>query len=118
MTTEFAYGESIIRIRRTMVEDPYSGELTQGRWEDANELLIEGAAVAASSTTEQASPNRQMVITSMSVYGPSGMDVLPEDRIRDSRGLWDVTGENFAWRNPFTGWTPGDELPVRRVIGA
>ncbi|WP_139244210.1 hypothetical protein [Arthrobacter alpinus] len=100
-----------------MVEDPYSGELTQGRWEDADELSIVCAAVAASSTTEPASPNRQMVITSMSVYGPPDMDVQPADRIRDSRGLWEVSGENAAWKNPFTGWRPGDEFPLKRVVG-
>jgi len=112
-----AHGEPIVRLRRQLVADPYSGELTQGRWEDAEELPIVGAAVAASSTTEQASPNRQIVITSMSVYGPPGMDVLPADRIRAGSGLWDVTGENAAWMNPFTGWRPGDEFPVKRVSG-
>lgn len=111
------HGETITRLRRKMVEDPYSGELTQGHWEDADELPIDGAAVAASSTTEPALPNRQMVITTMSVYGPPGMDVLPADRIRDSQGLWEVTGENAAWKNPFTGWRPGDELPLKRVVG-
>lgn len=100
-----------------MVKDPYSGDMTQGSWVDAEELPIVGAVVAASSTTEPATANRQMVITSMSVYGPPGMDVLPADRIRSGSGLWEVAGENAAWVNPFTGWAPGDEFPVRKVAG-
>ncbi|NVM97825.1 hypothetical protein [Arthrobacter sp. SDTb3-6] len=113
----FDQGETIVRLRRQMVADPYSGELTQGSWEAADELPIEGAAVAPSSTTEPASANRQMVITSMSVYGPPGMDVLRADRIRARSGLWEVAGENAAWVNPFTGWAPGDEFPLRKVAG-
>ncbi|WP_315913582.1 hypothetical protein [Arthrobacter sp. lap29] len=104
-------------MRRKLVQDPYSGEMTQGSWADPDELAIEGASVAPSSTTEQQTSNRQTVITSMSVYGPPGMDVLPADRIRDSQGLWEVTGETAAWKNPFTGWRPGDELPVKKVVG-
>lgn len=111
------HGETITRLRRRMVLDPYSGETTLGTWDGADELSIEGCAVAPSSTSEPLNANRQMVITNMSVYGPPGMDVLPEDRIRARSGLWDVAGESARWSNPFTGWRPGDEFPLKKVDG-
>ena len=112
-----AHGETVVRVRRRMVEDPYSGELTLGSWLNADRLPIEGCAVAPSSTTEAATTNRQTVITSMSVYGPPDMDVLAKDRIESRSGVWDVIGDNAAWVNPFTGWRPGDEFPLKKVTG-
>ncbi len=112
-----ANGETVARLRRKLVTDPYSGEATMGTWADADELSIEGCAVAPSSTNEPINSNRQMVITTMSVYGPADMDVQAADRIRSRSGLWEVTGDNAAWLNPFTGWRPGDEFPVKKVTG-
>jgi hypothetical protein len=112
-----ANGETVIRLRRRMILDPYSGEETLGTWADADEHPIEGCAVAPSSTTAPVNDNRQMTITTMSVYGPADMDVLPHDRIRSRSGLWEVDGENAAWANPFTGWRPGDEFPLKKVNG-
>lgn len=112
------FGETVVRLRRRLVMDPYSGELTRSDWTNPDELEIEGAAVAPSSSTEQSpSFNRQVVITTMSVYGPHGMDVQEEDRIRTRADLWDVTGERADWRNPLTGWQPGIELPLQKVKG-
>lgn len=111
------HGETVTRIRRQLTLDPYSQEMTQGSWEGAGELPIPGCAVAPSSSVEQSSDDRQMVITSMSLYCAQGSDVLPADRIRARSGLWEVTGHDLAWINPFTGWAPGSEFQLRRVEG-
>lgn len=112
------YGEPLVRLRRRMAPDPYSGESTRSDWSAPDSLDLEGAAIAPSSSTERASTfNRQTVITSMSIYGPAGMDVLPGDRIKARTKLWEVTGEKADWRNPLTGWEPGVELPVERMTG-
>lgn len=112
-----ANGETVTRIRRRMVLDPYSNEETLGTWEDAAELEIEGVAIAPSSSSEPLNDNRQQVISGMSIYGAPDMDVLPADRIRARTGLWDVAGENVVWTNPFTGWTPGSEFPIKKAVG-
>jgi hypothetical protein len=111
------HGETVTRIRRQMVLDPYSEEETLGSWEDAAELPIEGVAIGPSSTIELNTEDRQQVITSMSLYGAQGLDVLPSDRIRARSGLWDVVGEEQVWANPFTGWDPGSEYQIRKVAG-
>lgn len=113
----FKHGETVVRLRRQMIADPYSGENTQGSWDDADELPIAGVAIGPSSTQEVMADDRQQLITSMSLYGPQGLDVEPEDRIRARSGLWDVTGEEQQWSNPFTGWDAGSEYQVRKVTG-
>lgn len=113
----FKHGETVTRLRRQMVLDPYSQEPTQGSWDAPDELVIEGVAIGPSSSTEPAADDRQMVVTQMSLYGAQGLDVLPADRIRARSGLWDVVGEEQVWSNPFTGWDPGSEYQVRKVVG-
>lgn len=110
-------GETVVRLRRKMVLDPYSQEETLGSWDDPDVLLIEGCAIAPSSSTEPRSENRQMVITGMSIYGPPDMDVLPHDRIRARTGTWSVQGEAADWTNAFTGWRPGAEFSIEKVTG-
>ena len=111
------HGETAARLRRETVLDPYSQEYTQGSWAAATELQIEGVAIAPSSTVEPAVDGRQQVVTSMSLYCASGLDIRPADRIRARSGLWDVVGEEQAWSNPFTGWAPGSEYQIRKVAG-
>jgi len=113
----FKHGETVTRLRRQLVADPYSGGDTQASWDAPLELTIEGVAIGPSSTTEQPSDERLMVTSSMSLYCASGLDVIPEDRILARSGLWDVVGEEQAWSNPFTGWAPGSEYQLRKVVG-
>lgn len=112
-----ANGETVTRIRRKLVLDPYSQEQTLGSWEDADELDIEGVAIAPSSSIEQTTENRQMITTAMSIYGEPDMDVKAQDRIRARTGLWTVEGENADWMNALTGWNPAAELRIKKVVG-
>ncbi len=112
-----ANGERVVRLRRKMVLDPYSEQETLGSWDDPDELPIDGCAIAPSSSTEPANDNRQMVITGMSIYGPPDMDVQAHDRIRARTGVWDVEGDNADWVNAFTGWRPGAEFRIEKVVG-
>lgn len=113
----FKHGETVTRERGTPVTDPYSGEATGRDWSAPATLPIEGAAIGPSSTTEQATDDRRTVTSSMSLYCASGLDVEEHDRIRARSGLWDVVGEEQAWLNPFTGWAPGSEYQLRKVVG-
>ncbi|VXB24884.1 conserved hypothetical protein [Arthrobacter sp. 9V] len=112
-----ANGQAVTRQRAPFVNDPYSGESTERDWDNPDELEIEGVAIGPSSSVESTTENRQTVTTSMSIYGPPDMDVEPADRIVARSGVWEVTGENAAWLNAFTGWRPGDEFPIRKVKG-
>ena len=113
----FKHGETVTRERAAPVTDPYSGEASGSDWSTPDTLQIVGAAIGPSSTSEVLGDDRSQVITSMSLYCASGLDVKPDDRIRSRSGLWDVVGEEQVWSNPFTGWAPGSEYQLRRVAG-
>lgn len=112
-----ANGESVTRERGQLVPDPYSGEATKRVWTDPDLLELEGVAIAPSSSVEPVSDDRQQVITQMSIYCGPGEDILPEDRIRARSGVWDVVGEVADWKNAFTGWNPGAEFRLKKVVG-
>jgi len=112
-----AYGEDVVRERRRLVLDPYSNEQTLADWSDPDKATIEGVAIAPSSSTEPLQDDRRQVITRMSIYCAPGSDVRPADRIRARTGLWEVVGEIADWHNPFTGWNPGVEFELKKVMG-
>lgn len=110
-------GETVVRIRRRMISDPYSHEETLGSWDDAEEAPIAGVAIAPTSSVEVDSENRQVVVTGMAMYCGNNEDVLPEDRIRSRSGLWTVEGELLPWVHPMTGWAPGAVVSIKKVTG-
>lgn len=112
-----ADGETVVRLRRRLVRDPYSNEETLADWSDPDELEVEGVALGPSSTVEPSALGREQVVSQMSVYCGPDEDILPEDRIRARSGVWDVVGEVPPFVNPFTAWSPGAELAIRKVRG-
>ncbi|MGL3804717.1 hypothetical protein ACSYDW_01330 [Paeniglutamicibacter sp. R2-26] len=113
-----AHGETVTRLRRTLVEDPVSGQPVAGSWKNPNRLLLEGVAIQPSSSVETVTTTQTQVTTQMSLYCETGADVLPADRIEARSGLWEVTGEIQDHRNGFTGWSPGSEFGLRKVATA
>lgn len=112
-----ANGETVQRERARKVEDGYSGEPTKRDWTDPATIDLEGVAIAPSTGTETRTENRNTTTTDMSLYGAPGIDVLPHDRIRARSGLWQVEGEVADWKNALTGWNPGVEFRIRKVVG-
>ncbi|MFJ4168495.1 hypothetical protein ACIPY3_03185 [Paenarthrobacter sp. NPDC089714] len=110
-------GETVQRERAALAEDPFSGEQTVREWSDPATIDLVGVAIAPSSSNESLASDRNTVTTSMSLYGPPGIDVLPFDRIRARSGLWEVEGEVADWKNALTGWNPGVEFRVKKVVG-
>lgn len=63
-----------------------------------------------------ASPNT--VITGLTLYAPAESGIRPVDVIVRADGTrWQVVGEPGEWRSPFTGWLPGDQVALTRVVG-
>lgn len=110
-------GETVVRERAAAILDPYSEEITGRDWGNPALLTLEGVAIAPASTVETSADNRQMVVTGMSLYFATGLDVLPGDRVRARSGLWEVEGEVLDWHHPFTGWSPGSQVSIKKVVG-
>lgn len=111
------HGETLYRQRRRLVMDEYSQGETLADWTHPDELPLEGAAIAPSTSTKTRTVDRTVIQTSMSLFAAPGVDVRPEDRIRTAAGVWQVKGEVANWTNPFTGWRPGAEFTVEKVEG-
>lgn len=111
-----ANGETVIRLRRTLIEDTFSGLPTKGDWTTANRLTLEGVSIQPSSTVEAVNDSRAQVITQMSLYCETGSDVLPMDRIEAASALWEVQGEIQNHTSGFTGWSPGSEFGIKKVL--
>lgn len=110
------FGQSVKRRRRRMVLDDYSQENTLGDWTDPlPDVVLEDAFVASSSGTAQTSEDGTYVITTKSLYCGPDADVLAGDRIIDGATTYDIPHKPEADTNPFTGWQPLAEIPLREV---
>lgn len=117
----FAYGETVVRLRRLTWADPYSGEVGPRPWDDEDHepdaLPIEHCAFDPGGSTEVATDGRTVVTSTPKVYGPIGADVKSGDRVVARGVTYDVDGNPAEWRSPFTGWEPGIVVPLELVEG-
>lgn len=117
----FPYGRDVTRLRARLAEDEYSGELVEGDWSDPDELVIEGAFIAQTSTTALGDATREQALESKSLFCGGDVDIQKGDRIRDGAvGAPTYTIDGIppaADTNPFTGWTPPREIPLTRSVG-
>lgn len=129
---DFPFGQTVFRDRRTTTANPHNpSRPVEGDWDPALTIQIDGAFVAASSTSGSSATavrdaTRSQLLTSKSLYlSDPTADVLPRDRIRVGGSLGDMSSgiaylvEVFpdADVNPFTGWQPVAEVPLENVRG-
>jgi hypothetical protein len=107
-----AAGEIVTRIRATSGgRDPFGDPVGPA----VPDLDIPGCAIAPRQAGEQIGQGRYAVTSGLTVYAPAGADVLPSDRLRVRGVLYEVDGEPADWRSPYSGRTPGMEIPLTRV---
>lgn len=76
---------------------------------------IPGCAPAPESSVED-NDNRAQVVVTTSVYvPPTAVPITGQSVLRFDGREWDVDGDPEWWRHPWTGWTPGGVVRVRRV---
>lgn len=118
---EFEHGATVYRLRPKTVWDPMSQSFVLGDWDDPDELELPGAFIAQSSTSTLGDANRTGALESKSLYlSDPDADVQLGDRIRqgtDGSPVYPVDGIPAADVNPFTGWQPVREIPLKRVVG-
>jgi hypothetical protein len=114
-----AFGQTVVRERRKRIPDPYNPDrLVDGPWDDPDTLELPGSFVASSSSSATNTATRTQVITTKSLYctDPTA-DVRVGDRIRDGERVYPVDAVPAADTNPFTGWQPVKEIPLKEVLG-
>jgi hypothetical protein len=83
----------------------------------ASTHTVDNCATAPRGSTEN-TDRRDTVVVGLSLYAPPDADIQPTDVITLPDGTdWQVDGQPGIWQTPFTGWTPGMELALKRVSG-
>lgn len=113
----FPHGETVTRLRATLVEGPYSDEETEPDWEFPSALAIPGCGFNPGDSSEPVQTARNAVITKPEVYAPDGADVLAGDRMVVRGVTYEVAGRPARWISPFTGWAPGLVVQLDLVEG-
>lgn len=121
----FDHGVTAVRLRRQLIKADHGNATVLPSWDDPDhppeEVEIKGVAVAPGSgmfsTRRAESLEREQSISSVSLYGPSGIDIKVGDRVRVNGVMWEVSGEPHEFTNPITGWEAGTETPLESVRG-
>jgi hypothetical protein len=115
----FPYGETVFRDRRKPVIDPYDPEHEiPGSWDDPLDTIeIDNATIGPSSSTAVPDAARTQILTYKSLYCYPNADVRSGDRVRVGSETYDVNERPDAVKNPFTGWEPFVEIPLKLAEG-
>ncbi|WP_022886363.1 hypothetical protein [Glaciibacter superstes] len=117
---QFNHTSQVKRERRLPIPDPYNPDRQiPGSWDDPlDELPLEGAWIASSSSVAPASATRTQIVTAKSLYCTNvTVDVLAGDRVRSGDEVLYIHVKPEADFNPFTGWRPVVEIPLEEVAG-
>ena len=109
---DLPYAEPVTIQSPTVTTDPYSGESTGKDWANPAERP-ESCAVAPGGSTEPVETARAPIDSDFDLIFDHDPGITPADRVV-VRGLTcEVDGHPFAWRSPFTGWSPGTVVRVK-----
>lgn len=90
-------GETIIRIRRSMVHDPMSGQDTLGSWDDAARTEVHDCLFAPATSDQFPQVELEQLSQLGTLYMRLHADVRPLDRVEVDGALWDVRGRPSNW---------------------
>lgn len=89
--------QTIIRIRRRLVEDEMSGQPTLSDWENADEAEIDRVLFSPGTSDEFPQVHLEAREALAVIYLPLGADVRSGDRVRVDGALWAVEGRRNDW---------------------
>jgi len=113
------YGETITRLQPGVINDPYSGKPGPD-WNNPIRTEIPGCIIyptgrAAAETADVGRP--EQVVDTLTVLLPPDASLDSSDRVEWDGNEYEVLGNTFQFKNPFTGWTPGGQAIIRLTKG-
>lgn len=106
-------GEPIIIKRRTTDGNDDYGNPTY----EVSDVLIRHALIAIGTTSESLDPERAAYDAKVTLYVPSGTEILETDRFLIRNSLWEKDGSAQEWVSPFPSGYDGVVVPLRRRRG-
>lgn len=113
---DFSRGEDVTILSAPLVTDEYGTASAERDWASAQSTVVR-AVIAARSSSEVDNPGRTAVIVGLSVYLPAGTVLTSADRLLVRGETYEVEGEPFEWRSPWSAAPAGVEAALRRVSG-
>lgn len=108
----FGHGETVRQFRYSTVTDAHGNS----RRVLDEEVDLPNVGVGPNTSTDDLADGDR-VNTGITLHLPFSAPVSSSDRF-DVRGqLYEVEGIPLGFRNPFTGWSPGATVSLRRVTG-
>lgn len=107
-------GETVTRLRGEVVSAGQGNTRTD--WTTPARLNIEGAVVAPRESSED-NQYRTAVIVGLTVYLPTGTELLPTDRLEVRGTSYEVVGEPGDFRNPYDSSIDGLQVALERITG-
>lgn len=89
--------------------DPVAGSVRVDRYRRV--------ALAPVTSTESDDRGRAGVIVGWAAYFPAGARVSEDSTVEIGGQMYEVEGLPAEWSSPFTGWTPGVQVDLRRAEG-
>lgn len=109
----FPGGSTVVLLKRQKTG-------TDGYGNDVYETVPVGeplkGAFAPGGSAEYTSGMAQ-VVTQPTLYLAEVLDVTAIDALSIDGVVFEADGDPLVWRNPFTGWTGGTQIPLRKVTG-
>lgn len=105
----FAHGKTIT-LRSTLTTTDDLGNTSTV----ATESCWGPCAVAPRYATESTDSRSPAVIVGLTIYGPPAC-INSDDTLVIDGVEYQIDGLPGEWTNPFTGWAPGIEVPVKRA---
>ena len=111
----FSYGDTVIHHRFVGTVRNAQGHQVK---QFADPVEVHGVGVAPGSGSEPTQGLSYRVVSKMTIYLPSGVGFSAQDEVTVRGRRYGVDGEaQGPWVNPFTGWSPGDAVTLKRVTG-
>lgn len=109
------HGDEVIVLRAFTEADRYGNDTPAG-WQQVACYL--GVAFDPGGSVEVTVDGRQGVVTTPRLLGlPTDANVTAADRVKVRGVTYEIVGDPAQWRNPFTGWSPGVAVNLKRVEG-
>lgn len=110
----FFRGNEPIIIKRQQITgtDDYGNETYA-----ESEILVRDCLIAFGQTDEPVDADRKPIDASLTLYLPSGTEILDDDvfEVREKDFVKD--GDPLTWKSPFESWSLGVVVKVRRRVG-
>jgi hypothetical protein len=106
---DFPHGETVTLVSTTTTDDGLGNTTTE-----TTETTWGPCAVAPRYSQESNDPRVPPVIVGKTIYGPA-VAIDSDDTLVIGGETYEVDGLPGEWVNPFTGWAPGIEVPVKRT---